>query len=131
LIQRARSYVFTTALPSAVAVATLASLRIARSESWRREKLANHVARFRRGADEVGLHLLPSSSPIQPVIVGDPAAAVSRSRALEERGLLVTAIRPPTVPEGTSRLRITFTAAHEESDVDRLLEALAEVCGRG
>ena len=131
LIQRARSYIFTTALPSAVAVATLASLRIAREEPWRREKLANHVARFRRGADELGLHLSPSSSPIQPVIVGDPGEAVTRSRALEERGVLVTAIRPPTVPEGTSRLRITFTAAHEESDVDRLLEALAEVSDRG
>ncbi len=131
LIQRARSYVFTTALPSAVAVATLASLRIVREEPWRREKLANHVARFRRGAEELGLHLLPSSSPIQPVIIGDPGEAVTCSRALEERGLLATAIRPPTVPEGTSRLRITFTAAHEESDVDRLLEALAEVSDRG
>ena len=130
LIQRARSYVFTTALPSAVAVATLASLRIAREESWRREKLAAHVARFRRGAEELGLRLLPSSSPIQPVLVGDPAAAVSCSLALEESGLLVTAIRPPTVPEGTSRLRITLTAAHEESDVDRLLEGLVGVAER-
>ena len=130
LIQRARSYVFTTALPSAVAVATLASLRIAREESWRREKLAAHVARFRRGAEELGLRLLASSSPIQPVLVGDPAAAMSCSRALEQSGLLVTAIRPPTVPEGTSRLRITLTAAHEESDVDRLLEGLVGVAAR-
>jgi 8-amino-7-oxononanoate synthase len=130
LIQRARSYVFTTALPSAVAVASLASLRIVREEPWRREKLAKHVARFRRGADELGLQLAPSDSPIQPVLVGDPGLAVTRSRALEERGLLVTAIRPPTVPEGTSRLRVTLTAAHEDSDVDRLLEALAAVSGR-
>lgn len=130
LIQRARSYVFTTALPSAVAEATLASLRIVRAESWRREKLAAHVSRFRRGAEELGLRLLPSSSPIQPVLVGDPAAAVNCSRTLEQAGLLVTAIRPPTVPEGTSRLRITLTAAHEESDVDRLLEGLAGVAER-
>jgi 8-amino-7-oxononanoate synthase len=130
LIQRARSYVFTTALPSAVAVATLESLRIVREEPWRRDKLADHVARFRRGAEELGLPLLPSSSPIQPIIVGDPGAAVTRSRALEERGLLVTAIRPPTVPEGTSRLRITLTAAHEGSDVDRLLDGLADIADR-
>ena len=130
LIQRARSYVFTTALPSAVAVATLESLRIVREEPWRRDRLADHVARFRRGAEELGLPLLPSSSPIQPVIVGDPGAAVTRSRALEERGLLVTAIRPPTVPEGTSRLRITLTAAHEGSDVDRLLDGLADIADR-
>ena len=130
LIQRARSYVFTTALPSAVAVATLERLRIVREESWRREKLASHVARFRRGAEELGLQLLPSSSPIQPVLVGEPSAAVHCSSVLEESGLLVTAIRPPTVPEGTSRLRITLTAAHEESDVDRLLEGLEGVAER-
>ena len=127
LIQKARGYVFSTALPSAVAVATLASLRIAIDEEWRRERLAGLVARFRRGAEELGLELLPSSSPIQPVIVGEPGRTVEWSRALEERGLMITAIRPPTVPEGTSRLRITLTAGHQEGDVDRLLAALAEV----
>lgn len=129
LIQKARSYVFTTALPSAVAVATLASLRIVREESWRRERLAAHVARFRAGAEALGLSLLPSSSPIQPVVVGDPARTVEWSRELEARGLLITAIRPPTVPEGTSRLRVTLTAGHEEADVDRLLEALGDTVG--
>jgi 8-amino-7-oxononanoate synthase len=129
LIQKARGYVFTTALPSAVAVATLASLRIVADEEWRRERLRDHVARFRRGAEELGLSLLPSDSPIQPVVVGDPGRTVELSRALEERGMMITAIRPPTVPEGTSRLRITFTAAHEESDVDRLLAALGETLG--
>ncbi len=129
LIQRARSYVFTTALPSAVAVATLASLRIVRGESWRRDHLEGLVARFRRGALELGLSLLDSESPIQPVLVGDPARTVALSRALEDRGMLITAIRPPTVPEGTSRLRITLTAGHEEADVDRLLDALGETVG--
>lgn len=131
LIQKARSYIFTTALPSAVAVATLASLQIVREEAWRREALAAHIARFRAGAAELGLSLLPSSSPIQPVVVGDPARAVELSAQLEERGLLITAIRPPTVPEGTSRLRITLTAAHREADVDRLLEVLADCVGTG
>jgi len=124
LIQKARSYVFTTALPAALAVASLESLRIARAESWRRDKLAALVERFRTGAEGIGLALLPSSSPIQPVVAGDPERAVAWSRRLEARGLLVTAIRPPTVPEGTSRLRITLTAGHEEADVDRLLEGL-------
>jgi len=129
LIQKARGYVFTTALPSAVAVATLASLRIVADEEWRRERLRDHVARFRRGAEELGLSTLPSESPIQPVVVGDPGRTVELSRALEERGMMITAIRPPTVPEGTSRLRITFTAAHEESDIDRLLAVLGETLG--
>ena len=124
LIQKARSYVFTTALPSAVACATLASLRITRDEEWRREKLTRSICRFRSGAASLGLDLLPSESPIQPVIVGDPGRTLALSRALEERGCLVTAIRPPTVPEGTSRLRITLTAGHEQADVDRLLDAL-------
>jgi 8-amino-7-oxononanoate synthase len=129
LIQKARSYVFTTALPSAVAVATLASLDIVRKESWRREKLAALIARLRAGAGELGLSLLPSSSPIQPIVVGDAARTVALSEQLEERGILITAIRPPTVAEGTSRLRITLTAGHEETDVDRLLEALGETLG--
>ena len=71
--------------------------------------------------------MLPSSSPIQPIIVGDAGQAVSLSRALEERGVLITAIRPPTVPEGTSRLRLTITAAHTEADIDQLLQSLADV----
>ncbi len=129
LIQKARSYVFTTALPSAVAVASLASLEIVRREEWRREKLADLVARFRAGADSLGLELLPSSSPIQPVIVGDPGRAVAFSQALEDRGCLISAIRPPTVAEGTSRLRITLTAGHDEADIDRLIEALGSARG--
>ena len=127
LIQRSRNYIFTTAMPSALAVATLKSLAIATAEPERREHLATLIARFQDGTRDLGLKLMPSTSPIQPIIVGDPARVLALSRALEERGFLIGAIRPPTVPEGTSRLRVTLTAAHQASDVDRLLEALNEL----
>ena len=127
LIQRSRNYIYTTAMPSALAAATLASLEIARAEEWRREHLARLIDRFRTGASTIGFSVMPSVSPIQPLVVGDPARALAMSGALEERGFLITAIRPPTVPEGTSRLRITLTAAHEASDIDHLLEALASI----
>ncbi|MEW6330530.1 MAG: 8-amino-7-oxononanoate synthase [Pseudomonadota bacterium] len=125
LIQRARTYIYTTALPPAVAEAVRASLRIVREEGWRRERLRALVARFRAGAERLGLRLLPSPTPIQPVVLGTAEAALAASRRLRERGILVPAIRPPTVPEGSARLRLTFSAAHEEAHVDRLLEALA------
>lgn len=125
LVQRARPYIYSTALPAALAAATLASLALAQDEEWRRERLRAHVARFRAGAATLGLTLLPSQTPIQPLLVGDASAALALSAALTERGVLVAAIRPPTVPAGTARLRITFSAAHEVADVDRLLEALA------
>ncbi len=127
LIQRARNYIYTTALPAAVAVATLKSLAIVTSENWRRERLNELIARFRHGVREVGVELLPSDTPIQPVIVGNAEAALAASEALEARGFMITAIRPPTVPQGTSRLRITLTAAHTNEDVDRLVAALGEV----
>ncbi len=127
LIQRARSYIYTTAPPPAVAEATRASLSIARRESWRREHLAHLVRRFRQGAVGLGLRLSNSFTPIQPLIAGGPERALAWSRQLERAGILVGAIRPPTVPEGSARLRITFSAAHTETDVDRLLEALAEL----
>ena len=127
LIQHSRSYIYTTAMPSALATATLASLKIARAEEWRREHLLRLIDRFRAGVSTMGFSVMPSVSPIQPLVVGDPARALAMSTMLEERGFLITAIRPPTVPEGTSRLRITLTAAHETSDVDHLLEALASI----
>lgn len=134
LIQRSRNYIYTTAMPPAIAVATLASLTIAREEAWRRDRLVALIQRFREGATRLGFTLPPSASPIQPLIVGDPQVALDLSRGLEERGCLCTAIRPPSVPEGTSRLRITLTAAHSDADVDRLLDALEDSCrasGRG
>ena len=127
LIQRARSYIYTTAPPPAVATATLAALRLAREEGWRRERLATLIARFRSAAADLGLRLVPSATPIQPVIAGDARAALAAAEQLFARGLWVSAIRPPTVPAGSARLRITFSAAHREQDVDRLLEALAQI----
>jgi len=127
LIQRARTYIYTTALPPAVAEAVRASLRIVRAEGWRRERLQALVAQFRAGAESLGLILAPSPTPIQPVLLGAAEAALAASRHLRERGILVPAIRPPTVPEGSARLRITFSAAHEPAQVERLLQALAEL----
>jgi 8-amino-7-oxononanoate synthase len=126
LIQRARTYIYTTALPPAVAEAARASLRIVRAEPWRREHLQALVTRFRTGVKKLGYPLTASLTPIQPLILGEARAALVASRHLRARGILVPAIRPPTVPEGSARLRITFSAAHEETHVDRLLTALEE-----
>ena len=125
LIQFCRPYIYTTALPAAVAVATRTSLRLAQQDSWRREHLLALVQRFRRGASELGLRLLDSPTQIQALLLGTPERALAASRQLEAQGILVTAIRPPTVPPGTARLRITFSAAHTEQQVDMLLAALA------
>lgn len=126
LTQFARSYVYTTASPPALAAATLEAAGIARSEDWRREKLVALIARFRAGASQLGLPLADSSTPIQPIVLGDAATTSVVSRALEAQGLMVTAIRPPTVPAGAARLRVTLSAVHEETDVDRLLAALTQ-----
>jgi len=125
LIQSARSYVYTTALPPAVAEATRASLRIVQDEGWRRAALQERIAQFRRGAAQLGFKLLDSQTPIQPLILGDAGVAVQVSEALRQRGILVPAIRPPTVPAGGARLRISFCALHSVQHVERLLEALA------
>ncbi|TXK62227.1 8-amino-7-oxononanoate synthase [Alkalisalibacterium limincola] len=125
LRQSARPYRYTTALPPALAAASLALVRVARRESWRRAKLGALIARFRRGAQQLGVNLLPSTTPIQPLFTGDNAATLLAARRLEEVGILVAPIRPPTVPEGSGRLRITLSADHEEADIDRLLDGLA------
>jgi len=127
LIQKARSYIYTTALPPAVAEATRAALQLVKTESWRREHLTRLIERFRNGAAQQGLALMPSSTPIQPLVVGEAEQAMAVSNALLDKGFLITAIRPPTVPDGSARLRITLSAAHSEDHVDRLLEALAAV----
>ena len=124
LIQFARTYIYTTAMPPALAAAARCAVSLARQENWRREKLHHLIQRFRSGAGELGLPLMPSRTAIQPLWLGDSQRALEASRALEEEGLLVVAIRPPTVPHGHARLRITLSAAHEESHVDRLLQAL-------
>jgi len=127
LVQEARTYIYTTALPPALAEATRVALRIAREESWRRERLAALVQRFRQGARQLGLTLSTSTSAIQPLILGSSDRAQGAARRLRDAGLLVPAIRPPTVPAGSARLRITFSALHEERHVDQLLAALAVI----
>jgi len=131
LVQRGRTYVYTTALPPAVAAATRVALRIVRDEGWRRDRLRAHVEQFRHCARELGLALTASRSPIQPLVLGDERAALAASDALLDRGIWVPAIRPPTVPRGSSRLRITFSAAHEPRDIEHVLEALATLRTRG
>ena len=125
LIQQARTFIYTTAPPPAIAWATRTALQLVREGDHLRERLRELVQRFRNGANELGLPLMPSETPIQPLLVGDAGAALSLSDRLRACGLLVTAIRPPTVPRGSARLRITFSAAHEPAHVDRLLDAIA------
>lgn len=126
LIQFARPYIYTTSQPPAVACATLRSLQLLRTEDWRREHLNHLIGRFRRGAAEIGLTLMDSPTPIQPILIGDSERALRLSALLKARGILVGAIRPPTVPAGSARLRVTFSAAHSEAQLERLLETLAE-----
>jgi 8-amino-7-oxononanoate synthase len=130
LIQKARTYIYTTALPPAVAEATRASLRLVQAESWRRDKLKYLTERFRQGAKQIGLELMPSPSPIQPILLGDSRKATKLSEALLDAGMLVSAIRPPTVPPGSARLRVTLSAAHEEAQVDRLLSELERLMAK-
>lgn len=126
LIQFARPYIYTTSQPPAVAWATLRSLQLLRDEGWRRAHLATLISRFRSGAAALGLQLMDSPTPIQPLLIGDSERALQLSAGLRRRGIMITAIRPPTVPRGTARLRVTLSAAHSEADVDRLLEALQQ-----
>ena len=124
LIQKARTYVFTTAMPGAVAEATRVSLRLLQQEAWRRQHLQALINRFRAGAEQQGLQLMDSATAIQPIILGDSETALLASERLLAQGFWVSAIRPPTVPAGTARLRITFSSLHTEQQVDALLEAL-------
>jgi 8-amino-7-oxononanoate synthase len=124
LLQRARTYTYTTALPPGVAATASAALKLAERESWRRERLQARIAQFRAGALALKLPVTGSTSPIQPLMVGEASRALRLSRALVELGFWVTAIRPPTVPAGSARLRLTLSAAHSAADVDDLLAAL-------
>jgi len=127
VMQRARSYIFATAAPAMITEALRASLRVIEADEWRRERLRAHVQRLQQSlaADAGAGRLLTSPTPIQPLVIGDNAAALQRMGALWQQGLWVPAIRPPTVPAGTARLRITLSAAHEDADVQRLIDALA------
>ena len=125
LIQFARPYIYTTSSPPAIACATLASLKILQEESWRREHLQVLIQQFREGTQALGLNLLPSSTPIQPIIIGNTEKTMAVAANLRGQGILVAAIRPPTVAKGAARLRITLTADHTSQQVDQLLSALA------
>lgn len=125
LIQSARSYIYTTAMPSAVAAATVKSLEIVQRADSRREHLHMLITHFRSGAMGLGLDVLSSITPIQGIVLGDNETATRVSECLFQRGFFVSAIRPPTVPKDTARLRLTLCAAHTTEQIDQLLEALA------
>jgi 8-amino-7-oxononanoate synthase len=127
LAQRARSYIYTTATPPLLSHALSRALLLIREEGWRRERLGELVARLRAGAAGLRWTLMSSPTPIQPLLIGDAGAAVEVSKRLRERGILVPAIRPPTVPKESARLRISLSAAHAPEDVDSLLAALGEI----
>jgi 8-amino-7-oxononanoate synthase len=124
LIQKSRSYIYTTALPPAVAAATRASLKLIQTEPWRRQRLSQLISYFKTSAAQHNLTLMPSLSPIQPIMIGNSEQAVAISNALLDKGFLVSAIRPPTVPQGSARLRVTLSALHTEAHIDGLMEAL-------
>ena len=125
LAETARPYIYTTALPPSQAAATRAAVRIARAGDDLRARLAANIERLKQGMRANGLALMPSDTPIQPLLVGSDAHALAMAAALEERGYWVAAIRPPTVPEGGARLRIALSAAHDAAQIDGLLVALA------
>jgi 8-amino-7-oxononanoate synthase len=124
LVNRAPALIYSTALPPAAAAAALTALAIVQAEPWRRERVRALGDRLRGVLMAAGFDVLPSTGPIVPVPLGDPTRAVARAARLRDRGFLVPAIRPPTVPEGTSRLRISLTAAHSDDDVAGLVRAL-------
>ncbi|WP_162286281.1 8-amino-7-oxononanoate synthase [Pantoea stewartii] len=123
-VQFSRHLIYSTAMPPAQASALLAALKQVQAGDGLRQRLSRNIAHFRRGASSLPWSLMPSSSAIQPLLVGDNAQAMALSARLAEAGCWVSAIRPPTVPPGTARLRITLTAAHQPDDIDVLLEAL-------
>ena len=125
LINRARSFIFTTGPAPAAAGAALEALRVAAEEPWRRERALVLATRLRAGLAAIGLALTASAAAIVPVLLGSESAALAASARLLECGFFVQAIRPPTVPAGSSRLRVTVTAGHTERQVDDLVAALA------
>ncbi len=125
LIQRARSYIYTTASPPAVSAAVIKSIDLIQHEGWRREKLQHNISYFKQKAALMEIALMPSDTAIQPVVIGDNHACLGISQQLFDQGVHVAAIRPPTVPDGSARLRITLSAAHEFSHIDRLLKTLS------
>lgn len=130
LAETARPYIYTTAMPPPLAAAALEAVRLARRDNWRRSKLTDLIALFRSEARRHGLDLMASETPIQPLLCGDDHRAVAMSKALEQGGWLVGAIRPPTVPEGKARLRVTLSALHTPEQVRGLVDAIASARDR-
>ena len=127
LVQHARTYIYTTSMSPAIAEATRASLKLLQQDDWRREKLNHLISRFQSGCAQLGLPLMDSPTPIQPLMVGESDRAMAISAALEAKGIFIGAIRPPTVPQGEARLRVTLSATHTDEQLDRLLDALSDV----
>ncbi|MFC7369145.1 8-amino-7-oxononanoate synthase [Vreelandella zhaodongensis] len=125
LTQFARSYIYTTAQPPSIAAATLEALTIVQREPEHRQRLQRHISYFRQQAQALGLPLADSHTPIQPLLLGDEPRTMAWAAKLSQRGIQVGAIRPPTVPNGAARLRITLSARHTPSDIDRLVEGLS------
>jgi 8-amino-7-oxononanoate synthase len=128
MVQFARSYIYTTALPPALAEGMLGNLERLQNDQLR-ETLQQRIQQFRTKALALGLPLMDSNSPIQPLMIGSAAKAMAMSAALHKKGIWVSAIRPPTVPKNEARLRITLSAAHSEEQIDRLIHTLADISG--
>ena len=127
LVNRARTYIYTTAQPPLLAAAVSASLKLIAGEPWRRRRLGELIARLKAGVAGLPWPLMASDSPIQPLLVGSNEDALRLAEGLRARGILIPAIRPPTVPQGQARLRISLSAAHSFDDLDALLAALKEL----
>ncbi len=127
LIQHARPFIYTTALPCSAAAASLSAIELFESESWRREKLNDNIQHFRKLADEAGIETTDSTTAIQPILVGDSATALTISQRLKERGIIAIAIRPPTVPVGQARIRVTLMTDHTNADINQLVAAIKAV----
>jgi 8-amino-7-oxononanoate synthase len=126
LVNEARSYIYTTAMPPALAAAAQAALNRLINDQWRRDHLQELISHFKQGAATRGLKLMASDTPIQPMIIGDSQTTLELAGRLRRLGFLVVAIRPPTVRKGTARLRITLTAAHQATQLDALLDAIVQ-----
>ncbi|MDF2179920.1 8-amino-7-oxononanoate synthase [Aliiglaciecola sp. CAU 1673] len=125
LVNFARHYIYSTAMSPLMAAITLRSLRLVREESWRREKLQQNIQLFKTLSAEHGLSLMPSDTAIQPLLVGEADRALTCAEDLRQAGFFLVAIRPPTVPDGQSRLRVTLSAAHQGEDIKQLVQAIA------
>ena len=127
IIQKAHSYIYTTALPPAIAESTRASLGLIKQETWRREHLQDLIRYFQDRCKKFGINASDSNTPIQPIILGSSEKALEVSRGLLNSGILVPAIRPPTVPSNTARLRVTFSANHNKAHINQLLVVLEQL----